>query len=177
MQAQTGREASQGCTGALWITKRLLTSLQVKCWSSRFCTRNKEVLYAFCACNTCVGRCTAGGLELPEEHGSEEASVNGGLVHHDRVLLVVATIACNGHNGIVPRRQLPAHQLCTLKTFSTASMAGDGRAHWSSRKKMVRSTILLLITHNHWNILLRANKAFLRGCDMHAYDAAQLSIL
>ena len=50
----------------------------------------------------------AGRAFVPEEHGSEEATVNGGLVHHDRVLLVVATVAGNGHNGIVPCWQLPA---------------------------------------------------------------------
>ena len=90
-----------------------------KCRSSRVCTRSNEGLYAFCACLQYMHRrCTAERLELPEEHGSEEASVNGGLVHHDRVLLVVATVACNGHNGIVPRRQLPAHQLCTLNILA-----------------------------------------------------------
>ena len=44
----------------------------------------------------------------PEEHGSEEASVDGGLVHHHTVFLVVATVASNSHNGIVPSWQLSA---------------------------------------------------------------------
>lgn len=55
--------------------------------------------------------------QVPEKHGSEEASIYGGLVHHDRVLLVVATIACNGHNGIVPCWQLPAPQHTTTGTL------------------------------------------------------------
>ena len=44
----------------------------------------------------------------PEEHGTEEASVYGGLVHHEGVLLVVPAIAGNGHNRVLPSGQLPA---------------------------------------------------------------------
>ena len=44
---------------------------------------------------------------LPEEHGPEEAPVYGGLVHHDRVFLVVSAVAGNGHNGVVPCWQFP----------------------------------------------------------------------
>ena len=44
----------------------------------------------------------------PEEHGAEEAPVYGGLVHHDRVLLIVATVAGYGHNRIVTCWKFPA---------------------------------------------------------------------
>ena len=43
-----------------------------------------------------------------EEHGAEEAAVDGRLVHHERVLLVVAAVARDGHHRVLPRRQLPA---------------------------------------------------------------------
>ena len=43
-----------------------------------------------------------------EEHGSEEAAVDGGLVHHKGVLLVVAAVARNGHYCVLACRQLPA---------------------------------------------------------------------
>ena len=43
-----------------------------------------------------------------EEHGAEEASVDGGLVHHQGVLLVVPAIAGNRHDCVLPSRQLPA---------------------------------------------------------------------
>ena len=45
----------------------------------------------------------------PEEHGPEETPVYGGLVHHDGVLLVVATVAGYGHNCIVACWKFPAH--------------------------------------------------------------------
>mmetsp|Transcript_37572 Transcript_37572/g.94847 ORF Transcript_37572/g.94847 Transcript_37572/m.94847 type:complete len:646 (-) Transcript_37572:1836-3773(-) len=35
-----------------------------------------------------------------EEDGSEEASVDGALVHHERVLLVVPRVARDGHDGV-----------------------------------------------------------------------------
>ena len=56
-----------------------------------------------------------------EEHGSEEAAVNGGLAEHDRVLLVVARVAGNCHDGIVPSWQLPEvqmlHRACRHQWF------------------------------------------------------------
>ena len=39
-----------------------------------------------------------------EEDGAEEAPVNGRLVHHDTILLVVAAVAGNGNNSIMPCR-------------------------------------------------------------------------
>ena len=42
-----------------------------------------------------------------EEHGAEEASVDGGLVHHEGVLLVVAAVAGNGHNCVLASWELP----------------------------------------------------------------------
>ena len=45
-----------------------------------------------------------------EEDGPEEAAIDGGLVHHDGIFLVVAAIAGNGHDGVVPSRQLPVQQ-------------------------------------------------------------------
>ena len=48
-----------------------------------------------------------GEICLPEEHRPEEAPVYGGLIHHDRVFLVVSAVAGNGHNGIVPCWQFP----------------------------------------------------------------------
>jgi hypothetical protein len=35
-----------------------------------------------------------------EEDGAEEAAVDGALVHHQRVLLVVARVARDGHNRV-----------------------------------------------------------------------------
>ena len=43
----------------------------------------------------------------PEEHGPEEAAVDGGLVHHQGILLVIAAVAGDGHNRVLPGRQLP----------------------------------------------------------------------
>ena len=48
------------------------------------------------------------GSASPEEHGPEEAPVYGGLIHHHRVLLVVATVAGYGHNCIVTSWKFPA---------------------------------------------------------------------
>ena len=48
----------------------------------------------------------------PEEHGAEEAAVDGGLVHHEGVLLVVAAVAGDGHNCVLASRQLPVTRRC-----------------------------------------------------------------
>ena len=45
-----------------------------------------------------------------EEHGAEEAAVDGGLVHHERVLLVVPAVARDRHDRVLPGRQLPARE-------------------------------------------------------------------
>ena len=41
-----------------------------------------------------------------EEDRAEEPSVDGALVQHDGVFLVVARIASNGDNGVAPSSQL-----------------------------------------------------------------------
>ena len=43
----------------------------------------------------------------PVEDGPEETPVNGGLAHDQRVLLVETRVARDGHNGVLPRRELP----------------------------------------------------------------------
>ena len=43
-----------------------------------------------------------------EEDGPEKTTIDGGLVHHDTILLIVAAIAGNGHNGVVTCWELPA---------------------------------------------------------------------
>lgn len=53
-------------------------------------------------------------LVSPEEHGSEEASVNRGLVHHHTIFLVVPAVACYGHDCIVTSRQLPESRVRTI---------------------------------------------------------------
>ena len=63
----------------------------------------------------CAARiCAAAALPHPvgaEEHGAEEAAVDGRLVEHDAVLLVVARVAGDGHDRVVPCRQLPKVQV------------------------------------------------------------------
>ncbi len=59
---------------------------------------------------------------LPEEHGPEEAPVYGGLVHHDRVFLVVSAVAGNGHNGVVPCWQFPVQHQTAGQAQSTPGL-------------------------------------------------------
>ena len=47
-----------------------------------------------------------GVVVAPEEDRSEEASIDGGLVEDDRILLVVAGEATDGRNDVEPRGQL-----------------------------------------------------------------------
>ena len=54
-------------------------------------------------------------LVSPEEHGAEETSVYGGLVHHHTVFLVVAGVAGDSHYGIVTGRKLPVKCRDTIK--------------------------------------------------------------
>ena len=43
-----------------------------------------------------------------KEHGAEKPAVNGGLIHHEGVLLVVPAVASDCHDCVLPSRQLPA---------------------------------------------------------------------
>ncbi len=68
--------------------------------------------------------CKLGRRCPPEEHGPEEAPVYGGLVHHDRVFLVVSAVAGNGHDGIVPCWQFPVqHHTYSILNGLPANLA------------------------------------------------------
>ena len=77
----------------------------------------------------------SGDLVFAEEHGAEEASVNGGLVHHHTVLLVVPAVAEDGHYGIVPGRQLPASTACFLPEILTMGPALAAMASTASQMR------------------------------------------
>ncbi len=53
-------------------------------------------------------------LVCPVEDGPEEAPVDGRLVHHQTVFLIVARVARNGHNGIDACRQQQGHDHVTV---------------------------------------------------------------
>ena len=73
-------------------------------------------------------RPTEGGegtyLVSPEEHGSEEASVDGGLVHHHTIFLIIAAVAGDRYNGIVACWQLSAK---SGKSISTSMYSVTGK--------------------------------------------------
>ena len=82
-----------------------------------------------------------------EEDGPEEAAIDGGLVHHNTILLVVAAIASNGHNGVVACWELPA-QTPLLPELS--SMQGF---HWISALVVpIMTSRLMLVINAHWHV-------------------------
>lgn len=61
-------------------------------------------------------------LVRSEEHRSEEASVNGGLIHHHTIFLIVARVAGNGNYGIVSCWKLSARNNEVMRQKTVASI-------------------------------------------------------